>query len=80
MYIVCTGTGAALGFIIDGIKWNEIFGVDSQGIQIKVVYAFAMAIYFIVTVMTLTSIKVRSVFEKIFLSNFYYLELREIRR
>lgn len=54
---IAMGTGAALGFIIDGIKWNEIFGVETQGIQVKVVYAFAMIIYFIVTVMTLTSIK-----------------------
>ncbi|XP_039264957.2 solute carrier family 45 member 4-like [Styela clava] len=51
------GLGGALGFIVDGIKWEDIFEYYVIGFQIKVVYIFAIIVYITTAAMTMLSIK-----------------------
>ncbi|CAK8692399.1 unnamed protein product [Clavelina lepadiformis] len=54
---VFIGVGGALGFIIDGIDWENTFPSGSVASQIKVVYIFAVVIYITTTICNLISIK-----------------------
>ncbi|XP_039274409.2 membrane-associated transporter protein-like [Styela clava] len=54
------GLGGSLGFIVDGIKWRDVFQYFTVEFQTKVVYIFAVTIYLGSAAMTLFSIKERS--------------------